>query len=103
MDAGRQDPPDEAAPIPGQRYDRGLPPGDAEVPVVSTRYRSAILGEVVRSIVLILVVLAILITPLIGILQGIPTEEFASYIAPVTGLAGTVVGYWFGQSTDRTR
>lgn len=53
-----------------------------------------------RSIVLLLVVLAVVAMPVIAILIGLSPEDFGAYIAPVTGIAGTVVGYWFG-SADR--
>jgi hypothetical protein len=49
-----------------------------------------------RSIVLLLVVLAVVSMPLLAMVQGLEPEKFGSYIAPITGIAGTVVGYWFG-------
>lgn len=49
---------------------------------------------------LLLVVLAVVAMPVIAILIGLSPEDFGAYIAPVTGIAGTVVGYWFG-SADR--
>jgi hypothetical protein len=53
-----------------------------------------------RSIVLLLVVLAIVSMPIIGILAHLNPQSFGTFIAPVTGIAGTVVGYWFG-TVDR--
>jgi hypothetical protein len=49
-----------------------------------------------RSIVLLLVVLAVVSMPVVAIFLNLSPEDFGSYIAPVTGIAGTVVGYWFG-------
>lgn len=49
-----------------------------------------------RSLVLLLVVLAVVIMPLIAMASGLNPQSFGAYIAPVTGIAGTVVGYWFG-------
>jgi uncharacterized membrane protein len=49
-----------------------------------------------RSIVLLLVVLAVVLMPIIAIFVHVPPTDFGTYIAPVTGIAGTVVGYWFG-------
>ena len=49
-----------------------------------------------RSIVLLLVVLAVVLMPIIAIVVGLNPQSFGTYIAPVTGIAGTVVGYWFG-------
>jgi hypothetical protein len=49
-----------------------------------------------RSAVLLLVVLAVVSLPIIAIGLHIDPQEFGAYVAPVTGIAGTVVGYWFG-------
>ncbi|HTZ92701.1 MAG TPA: hypothetical protein VMB74_09930 [Streptosporangiaceae bacterium] len=49
-----------------------------------------------RSITLYLVVLAVVIMPVIAMTTKLSPQTFGSYIAPVTGIAGTVVGYWFG-------
>jgi hypothetical protein len=49
-----------------------------------------------RSITLYLVVLAVVAMPAIAMIIKLSPEAFGSYIAPVTGIAGTVVGYWFG-------
>jgi hypothetical protein len=55
-----------------------------------------------RSIVLLLVVLAVVAMPLYAIWRGLSPQDFGSYMAPVTGITGTVVGYWFGAG-DRAR
>ena len=58
-----------------------------------------------RSIVLLLVVLAVVLMPIVAITTGLDPQSFGAYIAPVTGIAGTVVGYWFGtveRPTTRT-
>jgi hypothetical protein len=49
-----------------------------------------------RSITLYLVVLAVVAMPAIAMITNLSPQAFGSYIAPVTGIAGTVVGYWFG-------
>ncbi len=49
-----------------------------------------------RSITLYLVVLAVVAMPAIAMIIKLNPQTFGSYIAPVTGIAGTVVGYWFG-------
>jgi hypothetical protein len=56
-----------------------------------------------RSIVLLLVVLAIVCMPIVGILKGLSPESFGAYVAPVTGIAGTIVGYWFGAGSQTQR
>jgi hypothetical protein len=50
-----------------------------------------------RSIVLLLVVLAVVLMPIVAIIAGLSPQDFGSYIAPVTAIAGTVVGHWFGE------
>jgi lipopolysaccharide export LptBFGC system permease protein LptF len=49
-----------------------------------------------RSNTLYLVVLAVVAMPAIAMITSLDPQAFGSYIAPVTGIAGTVVGYWFG-------
>ena len=49
-----------------------------------------------RSVALYLLVLAVVMMPPIAMIIGLEPEAFGSYIAPVTAIAGTVVGYWFG-------
>jgi hypothetical protein len=52
----------------------------------------------VRGIVLYLVVLALVVMPLVAMgWFNINAQEFAQYVAPITGIAGTVLGYWFGR------
>jgi hypothetical protein len=50
----------------------------------------------VRSYVLLGVVAAVVSMPLIGMLLHLDPQAFGAFIAPVTGIAGTIVGYWFG-------
>jgi hypothetical protein len=49
-----------------------------------------------RSLVLLLVVLAVVLMPLIAMAVRLDPQTFGSYIAPVLAITGTVVGYWFG-------
>jgi hypothetical protein len=63
--------------------------------------RAAARAYQTRSIVLFLVVLAVVAMPLIAILLHLPPADFGTYIAPVTGIAGTVVGYWFGERSQQ--
>jgi hypothetical protein len=60
---------------------------------VSTEARRAIS---VRSYVLLGVVAAVVSMPLIAMLLHLDPQTFGAFIAPVTGIAGTIVGYWFG-------
>jgi hypothetical protein len=65
-------------------------------------------GEKVRSIVLYLVVFAIVATPLVIMIlavtlprSAISPHNFTQYIAPVTAIAGTILGYWFGRESQK--
>jgi hypothetical protein len=60
---------------------------------VSTEARRAV---TVRGYALFGVVAAVVAMPLLAMALGMDPQAFGSYIAPVTGIAGTVVGYWFG-------
>jgi hypothetical protein len=42
-------------------------------------------------------VLAVVQMPIVAIIAGLSPQDFGSYIAPVTAIAATVVGYWFGE------
>ncbi|MFI1032223.1 hypothetical protein [Streptomyces sp. NPDC020951] len=55
-----------------------------------------------RGIVLYLVVAALVLMPIFAMTNwGVSAEQFAQYVAPVTGIAGTILGYWFGQGGDK--
>jgi hypothetical protein len=58
--------------------------------------REALRAISVRSYVLLGVVAAVVAMPLIGMLLHLDPQAFGAYIAPVTGITGTIVGYWFG-------
>jgi hypothetical protein len=58
-------------------------------------------GASLRAFVTMSLISAIIVTVLLGILLRLPTEAFAAYIAPLSALAGTALGYWFG-SESRT-
>jgi hypothetical protein len=51
----------------------------------------------VRSLVLFAVVCAVVVTPILAMLRKIDPQAFVQYIAPITGITGTVLGYWFGR------
>jgi hypothetical protein len=58
--------------------------------------REALRAVSVRSYVLLGVVAAVVSMPLIGMLLHLDPQAFGAYIAPITGITGTIVGYWFG-------
>jgi hypothetical protein len=52
-----------------------------------------------RGVVLLLVVGAVVLYPLYALIFNISGQNLSVVIAPVTGIAGAVVGYWFGQAS----
>jgi hypothetical protein len=58
--------------------------------------REALRSVSVRSYVLLGVVAAVVAMPLIAMFFKLDPQAFGAYIAPVTGITGTIVGYWFG-------
>jgi hypothetical protein len=58
--------------------------------------REALRAISTRSYVLLGVVAAVVAMPLIGMLLQLDPQAFGAYIAPITGITGTIVGYWFG-------
>lgn len=54
-----------------------------------------------RGIALMLVVTAVVFYPLYALIFRITGAALADIVAPVTGIAGAVVGYWFGQASRR--
>ncbi|MFD8415564.1 hypothetical protein ACFV2Q_28020 [Streptomyces sp. NPDC059650] len=54
-------------------------------------------AEGVRGWALVAVVFAIIASPWVAMIAGIPAENFSLYLSPVTGIAGAIIGYWFGQ------
>jgi dihydroxyacetone kinase-like predicted kinase len=56
----------------------------------------------VRSVVLLVVVLAVSVMSTVALALQVEPQRFTAYLAPVIGMAGTVIGYWFG-SAGRNR
>jgi hypothetical protein len=54
-----------------------------------------------RMIPLFLVAVAIVFYPLYGMVTHMPPQSLVQYLAPVSGLAGAIIGYWFGQQGER--
>lgn len=52
-----------------------------------------------RGVPLILIVVAVIGYPLYAMIYQIPPQDLAQYVAPITGLAGAMVGYWFGSGS----
>ncbi|MEV6531614.1 hypothetical protein AB0M86_18815 [Streptomyces sp. NPDC051639] len=54
-------------------------------------------AENVRGWALVAVVFAIIASPWVAMITGVAAKDFSLYVAPVTGIAGAIIGYWFGQ------
>jgi hypothetical protein len=54
-----------------------------------------------RGISLMLVVIALVLYPLYALIFNVAGSTLAEVVAPVTGIAGAIVGYWFGQASRR--
>lgn len=55
-----------------------------------------------RMIPLFLVAVAIVSYPLYGMVTHMPPQTLVQYLAPVSGLAGAIIGYWIGQQGERS-
>ncbi|WP_139329756.1 MULTISPECIES: hypothetical protein [unclassified Mycobacterium] len=49
-----------------------------------------------RGFVIVIIVAALVVAPLVGMLVHLTPADFSALMAPITGIAGTVIGYWFG-------
>ncbi|WP_335932532.1 hypothetical protein [Streptomyces sp. PTD5-9] len=54
-------------------------------------------AEGVRGWALVAVVFAITASPWVAMITGVAAKDFSLYVTPVTGIAGAIIGYWFGQ------
>ncbi|WP_432252631.1 hypothetical protein [Streptomyces sp. HNM1019] len=54
-------------------------------------------AENVRGWALVAVVFAIIASPWVAMIAGVAAKDFSLYVTPVTGIAGAIIGYWFGQ------
>ena len=89
FDSGR----DEAE----RRATRNLEADKLRAEIIREQMQGTRYADNVRSYVLMLVILAVVSMPLVGIFTSVAPEDFSQFIAPITGIAGTVIGYWFGQ------
>jgi hypothetical protein len=64
--------------------------------------REALRAVSVRSHVLLGVVAAVVAMPRIATFFKLDPQALGAYIAPVTGITGTIVGYWFGAVAQGT-
>jgi hypothetical protein len=58
-------------------------------------------GNSLRAWVTLALTCAIIVVVLVGLITKVPTESFTTYIAPLSALAGTALGFWFGSEAHR--
>jgi hypothetical protein len=73
--------------------------GELEYRVALATAEQAGKSDAARSWTLLAIVAAIVLMPAIGIVSGVAAQSFSQFIAPITGIAGTVIGYWFSQQS----
>ena len=54
----------------------------------------------VRSALAFTLVFGTLTIVAVGLIRGTPTNELGGYLAPISGLAGLAVGYYFGRGQE---
>lgn len=80
----------------------GRPPKKPPPPLVpDLEQRRLGIETWIRGIALLLVVVAVVTYPMFALIVGIEGSRLAESIAPITGIAGAIVGYWFGQASRR--
>lgn len=90
-----------ATPLPSPAAVPTLPPMTAMSDIRQHEQHRLNLETWFRGIALMLVVIAIVFYPLYALIFRVPGTTLADIVAPVTGIAGAVVGYWFGQASRR--
>ena len=58
-------------------------------------------GATLRAWLTIGLTVAVVVMVFMGVILRLPPGDFSQYIAPLTGIAGLALGYWFG--SDRSR
>ena len=76
-------------------------PAPVTSPIVVGEQRRLTLETWFRGISLMLVVIALVLCPLYALIFKIGGSTLSEVVAPVTGIAGAIVGYWFGQASRR--
>lgn len=71
----------------------------AELDAVTSRTNSQ--AERIRGYVVMGVVAALIVSPIAAMALNVAAADFGQFVAPVTGVAGTVIGYWFGNRTQQ--
>ena len=54
----------------------------------------------VRFVLALFLILGTVLTLFYGLIRGLPASDLSQYLAPVSGLAGIAVGYFFGRESS---
>lgn len=73
---------------------------DAQTSATENEYRLKTRETNVRFAIAMILILGAVVGVFAGIVSGMDASEVAQYIAPITGLAGIAVGYFFGRATQ---
>ena len=58
-------------------------------------------GQTLRAVLTIGLTFSVVVMVFVGVILRLPPADFAQYIAPLTGIAGLALGYWFGSDKNR--
>lgn len=58
-------------------------------------------GQTLRAVLTIGLTFSVVLMVFLGLILRLPPSDFAQYIAPLAGIAGVALGYWFGSDRGR--
>jgi hypothetical protein len=58
-------------------------------------------GQTLRAVLTIGLTFSVVVMVFLGLILRLPPADFAQYIAPLTGIAGLALGYWFGSDKNQ--
>ena len=58
-------------------------------------------GQTLRAVLTIGLTFAVVLLVFLAVILRLPPADFAQYMAPLTGIAGLALGYWFGSDKNR--
>ena len=65
--------------------------------------RAADRNQLARVVLTLGLTASVVVLVFLGVILRLPPSDFAQYIAPLTGIAGLALGYWFGSDSNRYR
>ena len=74
---------------------------DDRRPRVGSTAAHPISGQTLRAVLTIGLTFAVVLMVFLALILRLPPADFAQYMAPLTGIAGLALGYWFGSDKNR--